>query len=152
MSCTPFVYAPNYNYAPMAYEGFEADRMSLKYRCQAKAHGIVCSQNDLCNRGRQPEHGRIVRVPLDMNRRTFTPLARDSKAWTREYKRRTAVERVNSRLDVSFGFERHYIRGMNKMKLRAGLAFTVMLGMAVGWIEAGRQGQLRSLVGRARAA
>ena len=44
-------------------------------------------------------------------RRVFTPLARDSKSWEREYKHRTAVERVNSRLDVSFSFERHYIRG-----------------------------------------
>jgi len=140
------------NYAPMAYEGFEADRRSLKYRCPAKAHGITCSQKDLCNQGGQPEHGRIVRVPLDMNRRTFTPLARDSKSWSREYKHRTAVERVNSRLDVSFGFERHYIRGMNKMKLRAGLALLVMLGMALGWIETGKKNQLRSLVGRARAA
>jgi len=140
------------NYAPMAYQGFEQDRMTLKYRCPAKAHGIACSQQDLCNQGRQPAHGRIVRVPLDTNRRTFAPLARDSKAWKREYKHRTAVERVNSRLDVSFGFERHYIRGIKKMKVRAGLALLVMLAMAVGWIETGRQERIRSLVGQARAA
>jgi len=140
------------NYAPMAYEGFEEERMTLKYRCPAKAHAIACTQQDLCNEGRQPAHGRIVRVPLDTNRRVFTPLARDSKAWTREYKHRTAVERVNSRLDVSFGFERHYIRGMNKMKARAGLALLVMLGMALGWIRAGQRERIRSLVGRPRAA
>jgi IS5 family transposase len=140
------------NYSPMAYEGFEADRMTLKYRCPARAHGMACAQQDLCNQGCQPPHGRIVRVPLDTNRRSFTPLARDSKAWTREYKHRTAVERVNSRLDVSFGFERHYIRGMDKMKVRAGLALVVMLAMAVGWIQAGQQERIRSLVGRARAA
>ena len=140
------------NYAPMAYEGFEQDRMSLKYRCPAKALGTVCTQKDLCNSGHQPPHGRIVRVPLETDRRIFTPLARDSKAWKREYKHRTAVERVNSRIDVSFGFERHYIRGIQKMKVRTGLALLVMLGMAVGWIEAGQRERMRSLVGRQRAA
>lgn len=99
------------NYAAMAYEGFEADRGTLKYRCPAQAHGIACTQRGLCNQGRHPAHGRLVRVPLEKDRRIFTPLARDSKAWPREYKHRTAAERVNSRLDVSFGFERHYIRG-----------------------------------------
>lgn len=140
------------NYTSMAREGFEAGRMGLKYRCPAKARGIVCTQQAFCNRGRQPEHGRIVRVPLGMNRRVFTPLARDTRAWTREYRYRTAVERVNSRFQLNFGFERHYIRGLNKTRLRAGLALMVMLGMAVGWIESGKPGQLRSLVGRARAA
>jgi hypothetical protein len=140
------------NYASMAYEGFEADRETLKYRCPAKARGVTCTQQGLCNAGRQPARGRIVRVPLSKDRRIFTPLARDSKAWTREYKHRSAVERVNSRLDVSFGFERHYIRGMNKMKVRAGLAVAVMLAMAVGWLEAGQAERIRSLVGRPRAA
>lgn len=80
------------------------------------------------------------------NRRTFTPQARDSKTWEREYSHRTAVERVNSRLDVSFGFERHYIRGLKKMKLRAGLALAVMLAMAARRIAAGQQmDRMRSL-------
>ncbi len=59
---------------------------------------------------------------------------------------RTAVERVNSRLDVSFGFERHFIRGLKKMKLRVGLALIVMLSMALGSIKEGRKERIRSLV------
>ncbi len=140
------------HYEPLVYEGFEQDRGTLKYRCPAKARGIACTQQDLCHQGRQPRHGRIVRVPLDTDRRIFTPLARDSKAWKREYKHRTAVERVNSRIDGAFGFERHYIRGMKKMQVRAGLALLVMLGMALGWINAGQRERIRSLVGRPRAA
>jgi hypothetical protein len=57
-----------------------------------------------------------------------------------------AVERVNSRLDVSFGFERHFIRGMNKMKVRLGIAFVVMLSMALGSIEMGKPDRMGSLV------
>ncbi|GAB6275400.1 MAG: hypothetical protein STSR0004_22670 [Peptococcaceae bacterium] len=37
--------------------------------------------------------------------------------WEKEYDKRTSVERVNSRLDVSFGFELHTARGIAKMKL-----------------------------------
>jgi len=134
------------NYTSMAFEGFEADRECLKYRCPAAAKGLECTQRDLCNGGCQPEHGRIVRVALDTDRRIFTPQARDSKAWAREYKNRTAVERVNSRLDVSFGFEKHYIRGLKKMRLRTGLALVIMLAMAVGRILADQRKHLRSLV------
>ena len=61
-------------------------------------------------------------------------------------KHRTAVERVNSRIDLSFGFDHHFIRGMKKMRLRLGLALVVMLAMAVGRIRADQREHLRSLV------
>jgi len=64
----------------------------------------------------------------------------------KEYNRRTAVERVNSRLDTSFGFELHTIRGMAKMKLRCGLALCVMLVMALGRIKENQAEKMRSLV------
>ncbi len=124
----------------------EADRECLKYRCPAAARGIACTQRDLCKGGCHTEHGRIVRVPLATDRRIFTPQARDSITWDRQYKHRSAVERVNSRIDLSFGFEHHFIRGMKKMRLRLGLALVVMLAMAVGRIRAGQSEHLRSLV------
>jgi hypothetical protein len=46
------------------------------------------------------------------------------------------VERVNSRLDTSFGLEKHTIRGLTKMYTRCCLALVVMLAMAVGRIKA----------------
>ena len=83
---------------------------------------------------------------METDRRIFTPLARSSYAWARGYKRRTAVERVNSRLDGSFQFERHYIRGQKKMQLRVGLALIVMLALAVGHLREGENEKIRSLV------
>ena len=62
---------------------------------------------------------------------------------------RSSVERVNSRLDVSFGFERHYFRGKKKMKLQCTLALGVMLAMAVGRIRENQPGKIRSLVAAA---
>ena len=56
------------------------------------------------------------------------------------------VERVSSRLDVSFGFEQHFIRGQKKMKLRVGLALLVMLAMALGRVKEKQKNNLRSLV------
>jgi len=126
---------------PMAYGGFEKDRMALKYICPVRAYGLTCSGADQCGHAMKSE-----RISLEIDRRIFTPVARSSYAWERGYKKRTAVERVNSRLDVSFGFERHFIRGQKKMEIRVGLALCVMLAMAVGRIKEKRQELMRSLV------
>jgi hypothetical protein len=125
----------------MAYGGFEKDRIALKYVCPVKAYGLTCKGSDQCDHAMKSK-----RVSLEIDRRIFTPVARSSYAWDREYKNRTAVERVNSRLDVSFGFENHFIRGIQKMEIRVGLALCVMLAMAVGRIKEQRQDLMRSLV------
>jgi hypothetical protein len=62
------------------------------------------------------------------------------------YKKRTAAERVNSRLDVSFGFEYHTIRGQKKMSLRVNLALCIMLALAVGWTREKKPELIRSLI------
>lgn len=126
---------------PMSYGGFEKDRMTLKYLCPVKAYGLTCKGKEECEHEMKSE-----RISVEIDRRIFTPVARSSYAWEREYKKRTAVERVNSRLDVSFGFEKHFIRGVRKMEIRVGLALCVMLAMAVGRIKEGRQELMRSLV------
>ena len=124
----------------MAYGGFEKDRETLKYRCPAEHYGITCEGKDTC-----PIAG-AVRIPMEGERRIFIPVARSSYKWDNLYKKRTAVERVNSRLDVSFGFENHFIRGLKKMRLRMGLALCVMLAIAVGRIKENQRDKMRSLV------
>jgi hypothetical protein len=130
----------------LAFQGFEKSRQSLKYRCPAAAYGLECPGRSQCGGGHSSDYGRIVRIPLEQDRRIFTPIARSSYAWKTGYKRRTAVERVNSRLDGSFQFERHYIRGKKKMQLRIGLALVVMLALAVGHLKNGEKEKIRSLV------
>ncbi len=133
----------------MAYQGFEQARGSLKYRCPAAAYDLECAGRVECAQAAviQPgAWGRIVRVPLERDRRIFTPLARSSYAWKTQYAKRTAVERVNSRLDRVYGFEEHFIRGRAKMSLRVGLALTVMLAMALGHLKQKRGEYIRSLV------
>ena len=116
------------------------ERYEMAYGCPARHYGLECAGASRCTVGSS------VRIPLSEDRRIFTPLARSSYAWKRAYKKRTAVERVNSRLDVSFGFEHHFIRGLKKMKLRCALALCVMLAMALGRVKEKQQEKLRSLV------
>jgi len=124
----------------MAYGGFEQQRETLKYRCPARHYGRQCKGEKEC-----PVKASI-RIPLATDRRVFTPLARSSYRWKVLYKKRTAVERVNSRLDVSFGFEQHFIRGQVKMQFRCSLALCIMLAMAVGRVKEKQPDLMRSLV------
>jgi hypothetical protein len=127
----------------MAYGGFEKDRQTLKYRCPAQQYGIHCKGKSCCSVGSGSGQ---VRVELSIDRRIFCPLPRHSHRWKQIYKKRTAVERVNSRIDGALGFERHFIRGLKKMKLRMGLSLMVMLAMALGRIKQQQEDRLRSLV------
>ena len=124
----------------MANGGFEKDRNTLKKLCPVKPYGIECKGQAQC------PVAQGIRIPLSTDRRIFTPIDRASYKWRKEYDKRTTVERVNSRMDVSFGFELHTIRGMSKMKLRCGLALCVMLAMALGRIKEKQVDKMRSLV------
>jgi hypothetical protein len=128
----------------MAAWGFERDRGTLKYRCPAAAGGYECQGRAAC-RGASNPYGRVVRIPIQDDRRMFTPVARDSEAWKRAYDRRTSVERVNSRIDQLLGFEHHTIRGRKKMETRMGIALVVLLSIALGRIRAGQRERMRSI-------
>jgi hypothetical protein len=124
----------------MTNNGYDKERNCLRKGCAAKKMGIECPDISVCSyRGG-------IRIPLDTDRRIFTSIDRTSYKWEREYKKRTAVERVNSRLDVSFGFENHTIRGKDKMELRCSLAMIIMLSLAVGRIRQKQPELMRSLV------
>lgn len=124
----------------MACGGYEKDRNKLKKVCPVKQYGIKCKSYGKC----PVKHA--IRIPLETDRRIFTPIDRASYKWERYYDKRTAVERVNSRLDVSFGLEHHYIRGIKKMKIKCGLALCVMLAMAVARIKEKQKDSIRSLI------
>jgi hypothetical protein len=130
----------------MAFCGFEKERKTLKYKCPSAAYGTQCKGYVQCSEGTK---GKIVRIPLETDRRIFVPIARNSYKWRRFYNGRTTVERVNSRIDLSFGFEHHCIRGKAKMTLRVGLALLVMLSMALARIKRDQEKDMRSLIKRA---
>jgi hypothetical protein len=138
---TVYCYSPeDYRRCEMVPGGFEKDRDALKHLCPAKYYGVECRGKDAC----PVKSG--VRIPLHEDRRVFTPVARPSAKWKKIYDKRTAVERVNSRIDRVFGFEDHCIRGLRKMNLRCSLALVTMLAMALGRIRTKQEHKLRSLV------
>jgi len=124
----------------MAYAGFEESRQALKYRCPAKHYGLRCSCSDKCKASKG------IRIKIEQDPRLFTPVARSSYKWERIYDTRTAVERVNSRIDVCYGYEDHYIRGLAKMKMSISITIATMLAMALGRVREKQGEHLRSLV------
>lgn len=113
----------------LAYAGYDKKTKTLRYKMP-----VYMKDN------------RVFRIKIEEDIRVFTPIARDSKKWKREYKKRTSVERANGRLDRDYGFEVHTIRGKAKMELFVGMAFLVQLSMAKGKIEANKKEHLAALV------
>ena len=145
----PFNPDPDKAFVDMNFMGFEKDRGALKFRCPAMASGLECKNQDACKCSysvKRGAFGRIVRVPLETDRRRFMPVHRHSRVFKKAYKKRASVERVNSRIDQVYGFERHFIRGPKKMTLRISLALTVMMATATAWIEMDRIENIRSLL------
>jgi hypothetical protein len=120
--------------------GYDKERDALRFKCPASHYGCTCKESDSCT------YARNIRVPLKTDVRIFTQIDRTGYKWKRLYKARTAVERVNSRLDVSFGFEQRRIRGSTRMTLFSVLSFAVMDAVALGCIKENRHERMRSLV------
>ena len=115
----------------MYFQGFEKDRNALKYRCPATVGDFQCEGRRECHEqsgSRALNYGRTVRIKLE------------------DHNRRSAAERIFSRVDQVYCFDRHYIRGLKVMKARASLAVAVMMAMALAQVRAGRPQQMRSLL------
>jgi hypothetical protein len=124
----------------LVWRGYEKDRKCLKYCCPATHYGVECKGKEHCQIPKQ------IRIPLSEDRRIFSPVARDSYKWKKLYNSRTAVERVNSRIDKMFGFENHTIRGLDKMSFRFTFAFIIMLSFAVGKVKQNKEDELRQFL------
>jgi len=99
----------------MLYKGYDCQKKCLRYSYREKIYKIYISYDE----------------------RIFLPVARNSMKFARLYKGRTAVERLNGRLDRDFMFEDHCIRGLEKMRLLVSLTLLIMNAMALGKIQHG---------------
>lgn len=123
---------------PMVWTGYEKDRQTIRFTCQAKHYDTTCPNRHLCTK-------HTIRIKLHTDPRIFCAVARNSYKWQRCYNKRTGVERVFARMDTVLGFEDHTIRGMAKMKLWVTVSYSIMLAMAIGRIRANQADRLRSL-------
>ena len=104
----------------LLYKGYDKSRDAARY-------GFYPRHNDK----------RIFRIPLETDRRIFTTVARNSKKWKRLYDMRSGIERMNGRIDRDYKFEKHTIRGLEKMEMFLTVTFIVNLTLAKSKIEAG---------------
>ena len=104
----------------LLYRGYDKSRDCQRYGFHPKYHDR-----------------RIFRIPLKTDSRIFTKAARNSKKWKRLYKKRTSIERINGRLDRDFQFEKHTIRGLEKMKMFLTLTMIIHPASAKAKIESG---------------
>lgn len=145
----PFEAQQGKTYAAMQFQGYEPERGTLKFRCPAAAFGMECRNRDACRckpRVRDGKYGRVVRVALDRDRRIFLPVHTQSRTFQQAYRRRTAIERVNSRIDRVHGLEWALVDSHQSMTLRVSLALLSMVASAAAWIEAKQPEKMRRLL------
>lgn len=112
----------------MSYIGHEKSRGTLKYRCPACHHGFRCPSGQRCNEGKS--YGMTVRVKREIDLRRFPPIPRATKTFEREYKGRSAVERVNARTKIFWGIDDGNVTGAERFHANVGVVMLVHIGLA----------------------
>ena len=88
---------------------------------------------------------KVYSIEIGYDRRVFTKIARDSKKWERYYNQRTALERINGRLDRDFNLENNKVRGLKKATIMVDLMMIGLLAMAKGHIINKQEEKIRKL-------
>ena len=113
----------------MAYIGHEKSRGTLKYRCPAcHSRSFRCPSHARCNAGKK--YGMTVRVKREIDLRRFPPIPRATKTFEREYKGRTAVERVNARTKIFWGADDGNVTGPERFHANVAVVMLVHAGLA----------------------
>lgn len=130
----------------MTFWGRDGDY--LKYRCPQEATGLFSCLLDHkgTDRCSLSPYGLVVKLNMKDDPRRYVPVPRETKKWKRLYKKRTASERVNSRLKENLLLDDLKVRGLPKVKVRIGLNLLVMLAIAVGMAERDRLKDCRRII------
>lgn len=121
----------------MLYAG--RDGKYLKFRCSRHAEGLGCA----CSTS---NYGRVLKIAISENERRWPGLHRESKKFKRLYKRRTSVERINSRLKEHLCLDQQHVRGLAKTTVSVGLSLLVMVGGALAMARNKKLDNLRQIV------
>lgn len=97
---------------PLKYLGYDKVKKTLRYQYKNKVYSI----------------------DINYDKRIFTEVARDSKKWQKIYNKRTALERINGRMDRDFNLENHKVRGLKKATVLIDIMMIGMMSMAKGYI------------------
>lgn len=100
------------------------DIISLKYLGYDKVKNTL----------RYQYKNKVYSIDINYDKRVFTEVARDSKKWHKLYNKRTALERINGRMDRDFNLENHKVRGLKKATVMIDIMMIGMMSMAKGHI------------------
>lgn len=87
----------------------------------------------------------IISIDVEYDERIFTPIARDSDKWKKIYNKRTALERINGRLDRDLNLENNKNRGLKKTTVMIDIMMLAMMSMAKGHIINKKEENIRKL-------
>lgn len=90
-------------------------------------------------------NNKVYSIELSTDERIFTPIARNSNKWKKIYNKRTALERINGRLDRDFNLENNKVRGLKKAIVIIDIMMIGMMAMAKGHIINNRLENIRKL-------
>jgi len=122
---------------PLIYRSWDKSKGSLQYQCPEKAGKAICPLADKCT---------IKRVwikPVHDYRRFGYRIKRGTNEFKELYQKRTAIERVNSRLKDKRRLDSHCLRGLQKLALHCTLSVIAMNAMALAKAQAGEWAELR---------
>ncbi len=121
---------------PLVYRSCDKNK-GLQYQCPERARKATCPLTDKCPL-------KIIWVrPVHDYRRFGYRVAKHTEEWINLYNRRTAIERVNSRLKYERRLDCHCFRGLNKIRLHCSLAILSLLAGALAKAQKQRFNELR---------
>ena len=132
------------------YQGRETRRNTLKRAGPAAVYDLHCEGREQCYRMGQVKAGartRIVRQKINPDHlRSYGPLPPSTCKWRKCYSQRSALQRINSRIDNGYLMHDHFLRGRQQLELKVCVRLTVMLAVACRAIKADQPRRMRALV------
>ena len=122
---------------PLIYKSWDKDK-GLQYQCPERAGRAICPLAEKCS------IKRIWIRPIHDYRRFGYRIKRGTEEFTDIYKKRVAVERVNSRLKDKRRLDSHCLRGLPKLDLHCTLSVLAMDAMALAKAQSGQLSEVRN--------
>jgi IS5 family transposase len=124
---------------PLIYRSWDKNK-GIQYACPARVGRVVCPIAQECGL-------KTVWVrPVHDYRRFGHRIKRGSEEWSELYRKRSSIERTNSRLKETRRLEGHCFRGFDRINIHMTLSVLVMQAVALVKAKAGQMDEIRVCV------
>jgi hypothetical protein len=112
-------------------------KKGMRYACPHRVGKAICPMHDQCSI-------KVVWVRPNWELRKLCPIPRNSEEWNMIYAKRTAVERVNSKLKEHRRLNSHCHRGLAKVRLHCLMSVLSLVITALAEASADRTDRVRA--------